>query len=125
MMVIKLLIAGGAAFAALASSAALAGTANANSSVYAASAIHSGQLAEAERILQPASYTDAADPARLINIATVYARTQRYAEARAALLRVQALPAEPLELADGASYSSHVIARAMLGRMSGVQLSAK
>lgn len=115
-MVIKILIAGGAAIAALASSAALAQTGGATGS-YAASAINSGQLGEAERLLKPASQTDANDPARLINIATVYARTQRYAEARTALQRVQSLPAEQLELADGASYSSHVLAKAMLGRL--------
>lgn len=122
-MVIKFLIAGGAAFAALASSAALADPGSA--SAYGATAINAGQLAAAERILQPESFSDAADPARLVNIATVYARTQRYAEARAALTRVQALPAEQLELSDGASYSSHVIAKAMLGRIAGEQLSAK
>ncbi|MBN8830758.1 MAG: tetratricopeptide repeat protein [Sphingomonadales bacterium] len=112
-MVIKLLIVGGAAFAAIASSAALADT----PSAYAAGAISAGQLAEAERILKPVSYEDANDPARLINIATVYARTQRYAEARAALTRVQALPAERLDLAGGSSLSSHNIAAAMLERL--------
>ncbi len=114
-MIIKALILGGAAFAALSSGAALAQL-NTDEG-YAANAISSGQLGEAERILKPASYADAADPARLINIATVYARTQRYADARAALERVRALPAETLELADGKSYSSHVIASAMLGRL--------
>ncbi|MBT2187144.1 tetratricopeptide repeat protein [Sphingobium nicotianae] len=123
-MIIKFIVTGGAAFAALASTAALAGTKDAPG-VYAASAITSGNLAVAERVLQPESYADAADPARLINIATVYVRTQRYSEARAALQRVQALPAEQLELSGGASYSSHAIAKAMLGRMPGTQASAK
>jgi hypothetical protein len=122
-MNIKILIAGGAAFAALASSAALAEDTSAG--VYGATAIASGQLVAAERILQPESLADAADPGRLINIATVYSRTHRYAEARAALQRVQALPAEQLELANGASYSSHAIAVAMLNRMEGAQFSAK
>ncbi|MBN8818159.1 MAG: tetratricopeptide repeat protein [Sphingomonas sp.] len=117
-MVIKLLIAGGAAVAALGSSAALAQTGGATGS-YAAGAINAGQLSQAEQILQPASYTDAADPARLINIATVYARTQRKAEARAALQRVQALPAERLDLANGTSYSSHDLAKVMLARLDG------
>lgn len=115
-MVIRILTAcGGAALAALGASAALAQTG------YAANAISAGQLAEAEKILQPANLADARDPARLINIASVYARTQRYAEARAALAQVQALPAEQLELADGASHSSHAIARAMLGRLDGTR----
>jgi hypothetical protein len=115
-MIIKVLIAGGAAIAALGSTVALAQTGGATGS-YAASAISSGNLTEAERVLQPASRTDAADPARLINIATVYARTQRKAEAREALMRVQSLPAEELELADGASYSSHAVARTLLARL--------
>jgi len=115
-MVIKVLIAGGVALAALGSTASLAQTGGATGS-YAAAAITSGQLTQAERILKPESLTDANDPARLINIATVYSRTQRYAEARAALQRVQTLPAEHLELADGSSYSSHVLANAMLGRL--------
>jgi hypothetical protein len=115
-MVIKFLIVGGAALAALASGTALAQSGGATGS-YAARAIAAGDLNAAERILQPASHTDSADPARLINIATVYARTQRKAEARAALERVQALPAEPLELADGGSHSSHSVARAMLARL--------
>jgi predicted Zn-dependent protease len=121
-MFIKILIAGGAAAAAIASSAALADT----PSAYAASAIRAGQLAEAERILKPVSFEDANDPARLINIATVYARTQRFAEAHAALTRVQALPAERLDLAGGSSLSSHSIAAAMLERLSeGARFSAR
>lgn len=114
-MIIKALILGGAAFAALSSGVVLAQSGADGG--YAATAITAGQLSQAERILQPASFADAADPARLINIATVYARTQRYADARKALERVRALPAEKLELADGKSYSSHVIAAAMLGRL--------
>ncbi|MCW2412857.1 MULTISPECIES: tetratricopeptide repeat protein [unclassified Sphingobium] len=112
----KILIAGGAALAALGCTGAIAQTGGATGS-YAATAISDGKLDEAERLLQPASMTDAADPARLINIATVYARTQRKAEAREALMRVQSLPAEQLDLADGASYSSHAVARTLLARL--------
>ena len=115
-MVIKILIAGGAALAALGSSAALAQNGGATGS-YAATAISAGQLAGAGRDLQPVSYENAADPARLINIAAVYAKTERYAQARAALARVQSLPAESLDLANGASYSSHVLAKTMLARL--------
>ncbi|OJY63633.1 MAG: hypothetical protein BGP16_01800 [Sphingobium sp. 66-54] len=114
-MVIKALIVGGVALASLCAGAVQA--APAASGDYAAAAIASGQLTEAERALQPASYADADDPARLINIATVFARTQRLDDARAALTRVRALPAEQLELANGASYSSHQIAAAMLQRL--------
>ncbi|MBB5985398.1 tetratricopeptide repeat protein [Sphingobium lignivorans] len=118
MTVTLLKIVGGAAAAALAASAAGAQS-NEASGGYAAAAITSGQLDEAERILQPASRADANDPARLLNMATVYARTARFVEAREALARVQALPSEPLELANGNSYSSHAIAAAMLGRLEG------
>jgi len=115
-MIIKTLIAGGAAFAALGCSIAHAQTGGATGT-YAASAIASGELTEAERVLQPVSRADAADPARLINIAAVYARTQREAEARTALMRVQALPNEQLDLAGGASYSSHQIAQSLLASL--------
>jgi len=114
-MVIKALIMGAAALAGLSAGAAQA-TPDASSD-YAAAAITSGQLSEAERALQPASHADVNDPARLINIATVYARTARLTDAQAALMRVQALPAEQLELANGVSYSSHQIAGAMLKRL--------
>lgn len=120
MVIRTLMVLGGAAVAALSSAAAVAGTVPAAShEPYASHAITAGDYSSAERILQPASYADAADPARLINMATVYARTQRVAEARQALLRVQALPDEALELDNGASYSSHKLAGVMLGRIGG------
>lgn len=119
-MVINILkMAGGAALAALIGPAALAQVPDAQGAQYAAGAIAAGQLGEAERILRPINLSDADDPARLINMATVYARTQRYHEARAALARVQALPNEQLDLENGASYSSHVLATAMLDRLDG------
>lgn len=114
-MVIKALIVGGMVSASLCASAVRAAPTAPGD--YAAAAIASGQLGEAERALRPASYADADDPARLINIATVFARTQRLADARAALARVRSLPAEQLELVNGASYSSHRIAAAMLQRL--------
>ncbi len=85
--------------------------------LYAGPAISAGQYAQAEQILQPASYADARDPARLINLATVYARTERFDAARAVLNQVRQLPDESLDLADGASASSHRIAAAMLKRL--------
>ena len=111
-----LIIGGTAALAALGATAAYAQTGGATGS-YGATAIAAGHLNEAERTLRPVSQADAADPARLINIATVYARTQRAAEAKAALLRVQTLPAEELDLANGSSRSSHMIANAMLASL--------
>ncbi len=114
----SLKIAGGAAIAALASVSAVAADGPAaRDGSYAGSAIASGEYVEAERMLQPASYADARDPARLINLATVYARTERFGEARAALDRVHQLPDEMLLLADGVSYSSHKVASAMIHRL--------
>jgi len=119
-MVINILkVAGGAAVAALIGSAALAQEREAPGSNYAASAISSGQLGEAERILRPINLSDVDDPARLINMATVYARTQRYDDARHVLARVRTLPDEQLDLQNGATYSSHVLATAMLDRLDG------
>lgn len=115
-MIKTVLIGGVAALAALGATASYAQTGGATGS-YGANAIAAGKLSEAERALRPVSQADAADPARLINIATVYARTQRAAEAKAALLRVQALPAEELDLANGSSRSSHVIANALLASL--------
>lgn len=111
----SLKIVGGAAIAALASVAAVAsGPAE---TPYASKAITSGQLNEAERMLKPASYADAQDPARLINLATVYMQTQRFDKARATLQQVTRLPDESLVLAGGVSYTSHNIAKAMLNRL--------
>ncbi|MBO9580249.1 MAG: tetratricopeptide repeat protein [Sphingobium sp.] len=111
----SLKIAGGAAIAALASVAAVAsGPAE---TPYASTAIASGQFNEAERMLQPASYADAQDPARLINLATIYLQAQRFDKARAMLQQVNRLPDEALVLASGASYNSHDIAKAMLHRL--------
>jgi Flp pilus assembly protein TadD len=106
---------GGAAIAALASVAAVAsGPAD---TAYASKAIAAGQLADAEHALKPASYADAQDPARLINLATVYVQTQRFDKARATLQQVGQLPDETLLLAGGVSYSSRNIAKAMLNRL--------
>ena len=112
-------IAGGAAIAALASVSAMAadGPAMQQDAFYASTAITSGNLAKAEQILQPSSYTDARDPARLINLATVYAQTQRLDKARATLELVRRLPDEALVLAGGVSFSSHNIAKAMMDRL--------
>jgi Flp pilus assembly protein TadD len=108
-------VVGGAAIAALASVAAVAG--GPAETPYASKAIASGQLAEAEQALKPASYADAQDPARLINLATVYVQTQRFDKARATLQQVNQLPDETLLLAGGVSYSSRNIAKAMLSRL--------
>ena len=118
MRLTTLFIAGGAAIAALSSVPAVANEgAAAKDALYAGNAKSSGRYADAENILKPASYADAKDPARLINLATVYVQTQRFDKARATLQQVRQLPDESLVLAGGVNYSSHNIANAMLNRL--------
>jgi Flp pilus assembly protein TadD len=118
-MSIKLTTAlGGAALAALslATAAAAKGPA-ASDAHYATNAIETGRYAEAEHMLRPISSVDADDPARLVNLATVYTSTGRFAQARTVLERVRKLPDESLILQGGASFSSHRIASTMLSRL--------
>ena len=110
-------IAGGAAIAALSVPAIAGNGAQPKDAAYAGNAIAAGRYADAENMLKPASYADAQDPARLINLATVYMQTQRFDKARATLQQVRQLPDESLVLAGGVSFTSHNIANAMLKRL--------
>jgi len=76
----------------------------------AVSDLASGRLERAEQILTPQSLEDARDPARLINIGIVYARSGRLTEARSAFLAAQRVPEEALVLSDGRETSSRVAA---------------
>jgi Flp pilus assembly protein TadD len=118
-MSIKLVMTlGGAAIAALSPAAAVADTGPAASNaLYATEAISGGHYARAEKVLRPVSRADADDPARLINLATVYLGTGRLAMARHALERVSKLPDETLTLRGGASFSSRRIAATLLNRL--------
>lgn len=70
-----------------------------------------GQLRTAERTLEAQGARDARDPGRLINLAVVYGRTGRIAEARAAFGAAMGAPEEMLVVADGRSVSSRDLAR--------------
>jgi Flp pilus assembly protein TadD len=83
----------------------------------AVSALERGNVAQAERVLAPVSLADAHDPARLINLAAVYARTGRVTEARAALLKVSRVADTMLVMSDGAERSSRAIARDALAKV--------
>lgn len=72
--------------------------------------ITQGRLIAAERVLQAQSAEDARDPARLINLGLVYARTGRSMEAQAAFLAARAAPEKKLILADGRELSSRKVA---------------
>lgn len=110
----------GAAFV-LQMSPAVANAERAAGDDYASQAIRAGDFAAAERRLKPISFTDRNDPARLINIATVYAATGRLPEAHAALQRVRGLDNEQLVLADGQVKSSRALARQMLSQFHAIR----
>jgi Flp pilus assembly protein TadD len=76
----------------------------------AVSDLASGRLERAEHVLAAQSLEDARDPARLINIGIVYARSGRLTEARSAFLAAQRVPEESLVLSDGRETSSRVAA---------------
>jgi hypothetical protein len=87
----------------------------------AVSDLTNGRLERAEQILAPQNLEDARDPARLINIGIVYARSGRLMEARGVFLAAQREPEEALILSDGRETSSRVAAGeqlAMLDRSS-------
>jgi len=84
---------------------------------YASSAIRAGDYRKAERQLIVRHYTDFNDPARLINIATIYAATGRVPQARKMLKRVSRIGNALLILDSGEVRSSKVLARLMLSRL--------
>lgn len=87
-------------------------------------AIQEGDLARAEAQLKNAKGVEASDPARLINLGQVYARTGRYHEAvkayKAAMKRE-----DPFDviLTDGREMSTHEAARLALIELRGAHAS--
>lgn len=82
-------------------------------------AIAAGDMALAERKLIAERRIFPQRPELMLNLATVYARTGRPAEARALYDATLSAPAVDLEIADGHVATSHEVARAgqaMLGR---------
>jgi Flp pilus assembly protein TadD len=73
-----------------------------------------GEYSAAERILSPVSREDATDPARLINIGLVYARTGRLAEAKDAFDAARNAPDTPLMLSNDKEISSRTLAAHLL-----------
>jgi hypothetical protein len=73
-----------------------------------------GRLAEAERVLTAQSAVDARDPARMINMGIVYARSGRLVEAHRTFIAVGSAPVENLLLSDGREVSSHIVAQDQL-----------
>lgn len=87
-------------------------------------AISSGDLAAAEATLDAERAIFPARPELMLNLATVYARSQRPEQARALYQQVLARDEVLLDMADGATVSSHEVARRGMMRI-GTQLSAR
>lgn len=83
----------------------------------ASATIERGALPKAERILKNQLRQRGEQPELLINLASIYARTGRDAEARALYRRVLDQQDVPMDLSSGAAAGSHAIARAGLKRL--------
>ena len=88
-------------------------------------AIAAGNLAAAERTITAERRIFPHQPELALNLATVYGRTGRADAARNLYREVLALEPVDLVLADGASYSSHAIARAGLARLSAETIASR
>ena len=80
-------------------------------------AITAGDLASAEATLERERAIFPQRPELMLNLAAVYARTDRAAQARALYSDVLQSEAVDLELGDGRSVSSHAVARNGLSRL--------
>lgn len=110
----------GVASALLASASAAAAT----PTDYGHDLIKARQLAAAERELEARRAQEPDEPSLLINIAYIYAKTGRAADAASAYERVLALPDVLLALGNGKPRWSHALANRGLGRPDGVALTS-
>ena len=84
-----------------------------------------GKLDRAERILAAQSAEDARDPARLINLGIVYARSGRTEQARASFAAARDTTDETLVLSDGREASSRVVAQQQLAMLGQATMAAR
>lgn len=84
-----------------------------------------GDYAAAERVLMRSLKVDADDPELLLNLATVYARTQRSDQAKALYRQVLAAPDERLSMNDGGTLRAHIAAQSGLNQLAGITLAAR
>jgi len=94
-----------------------AGSAQAQDAQYVHAAITSGKLSQAERDLERDTRAGSREPQVLLNLAAVYAMTDRPAEARTLYQRVLEGEDASLLLASQQVASAHAIARKGLGRL--------
>lgn len=105
-----------------------AGSAMAQDAQYAHAAITGGNLPGAERALEREARAGSREPEVLLNLAAVYAMTDRTDAARSLYTRVLAADDASLVLSSDRIASAHDVARAGLRRLSGTptqQLTAR
>ena len=88
-------------------------------------AISAGAYSDAERTLQQGLRVHPGRPELMLNLAAVYARTGRAADARALYERVLAQDEILMDLSADRTAGSHAIARAGLRRLEPVQYTAR
>ncbi|WP_235513549.1 MULTISPECIES: tetratricopeptide repeat protein [unclassified Sphingomonas] len=106
----------------------IATSANAQDAQYAHAAIKSGNLLSAERTLERETRAGSREPEVLLNLAAVYAMTQRPSEARELYQRVLDAKDASLVMPSSQVASSHDVARRglrLLDQPSSMQLTAR
>ncbi|RDE06561.1 tetratricopeptide repeat protein [Sphingomonas aracearum] len=90
-----------------------------------AAQIAQGDYPAAERVLVRSLKVDANDPELLLNLATVYARTDRADRARALYQQVLAAPDERLAVGGGDVLRAHALAQSGLQRLQPLNLASR
>jgi Flp pilus assembly protein TadD len=87
--------------------------------------IAAGNLKEAETRLMAALRADPGRPEVLLNLAAVYAKTDRPAAARDLYRRVLSTDATLMDMPSGATISSHTVAQRGLARIEPAQIASR
>ena len=106
----------------------IASSANAQDAQYAHAAITAGNLSSAERTLERETRAGSREPEVLLNLAAVYALTQRTTEARRLYQRVLSAKDASMVMPSSRIASAHDVARRglqLLDQPSAVQLTAR
>jgi Flp pilus assembly protein TadD len=90
-----------------------------------AAQIAAGDYVAAERVLVRSLRVDANDPELLLNLAAVYAKTERQGGARTLYARVLAGPDERLAIGGGSVARAHALAQTGLSRVQAVSLASR
>ncbi|OYY89987.1 MAG: hypothetical protein B7Y45_09710 [Sphingomonas sp. 28-66-16] len=87
--------------------------------------IKQGDLVAAEAIINRERRLFAGDPDLMLNLATVYQRTNRLREARGLYLQILSRPDEQMMIGSDSYASAHALARAALTRLDGAQITSR